>query len=275
MTEEEKTDSTTQKEEPKLIHSAKLGPQLPPKAQNHVQAQVHPRTSFESNSAANTPFGSDDEAELSDIKRAQKLSIQMSSINNSIHNRSIRTIVRGDYANVQEEPEGGRRRRRRYMVTTDLSEESVYALEWTIGTILRDGDTMFAVCAIHEDGSGTSVQIGEGAKAMQDAAMVVGSQTEETAQKSQMDTYLPRALLSRLGPGTDSKPSSVDSKGMSKTESDRVRAVETISQTCVRLLRKTLLQVRIAVEVIHCKSPKHMITEAVCYCDCWRVCANC
>jgi hypothetical protein len=28
-------------------------------------------------------------------------------------------------------------------------------------------------------------------------------------------------------------------------------------------LRKTKLQVRIGVEVIHCKSPKHMITEAV------------
>lgn len=263
--------SPENQEEPKptVVHSAKCGPQFlnepsPPKA---PKPQVHPRTSYEAGSAANTPFGSEDEAELSDIKRAQKLSIQMSSTNNSVRNRSIRTIVRGDYANVLEETEGSRRRRRKYVVTTDLSDESVYALEWTIGTILRDGDTLFAVCALYEENAtGSSMQVGESAKAMEDSAAIVGSQTEETAQKSSQhnDTsYLPRTLLGRFGQGTDSKNSSVDSRAMSKTESDRARAVETISQTCVRLLRKTLLQVRIAVEIIHCKSPKHIITEAV------------
>ncbi|OGM44919.1 universal stress protein family domain protein [Aspergillus bombycis] len=258
--EQASADSPDDKsEKSEYTHSAKQGP-IPKKP------EVHPRTSFDTASAANTPFGSEDEAELSDIKRAQKLGIQMSTIDSSVHNRSIRTIIRGDYTGLSEQTESGRRRQRKYLVTTDLSEESVYALEWTIGTILRDGDTMFAVCAIHEEtGAPTSVQIGEGAKAMQDAAAVVGSQTEETAQQSQNDssTNLSRALLSRLGSGTDSKPGSVDSRGMSKAESERVHAVEVISQTCVRLLRKTLLQVRVAVEVIHCKSPKHMITEAI------------
>ncbi|KAE8357126.1 hypothetical protein BDV27DRAFT_171142 [Aspergillus caelatus] len=255
--ERDNPDDKSEKSE--YNHSSKQGP-IPKKP------EVHPRTSFDTASAANTPFGSEDEAELSDIKRAQKLGIQMSAIDSSVHNRSIRTIIRGDYTGLSEQTETGRRRQRKYLVTTDLSEESVYALEWTIGTILRDGDTMFAVCAIHEEtGAPTSVQIGEGAKAMQDAAAVVGSQTEETAQQSQNDssTNLSRALLSRLGSGTDSKPGSVDSRGMSKAESERVHAVEVISQTCVRLLRKTLLQVRVAVEVIHCKSPKHMITEAI------------
>ncbi|PWY74437.1 hypothetical protein BO70DRAFT_106957 [Aspergillus heteromorphus CBS 117.55] len=239
-----------------LSHSAKQGP-MPKKP------DVHPQTSFESASVTNTPFGSEDEAELSDIKRAQKLGIQMSSIDSTVQHRSIRTIIRGDYTDLQEE-EGSRRRQRKYLVATDLSEESVYALEWTIGTILRDGDTMFAVCAMHDESATTSsVQIGEGAKAMRDAAAVIGSQTAETARKSQNDSnsHLPRALFGRLG--TDSKPSSVDARGMSKAESERVHAAEVISQTCVRLLRKTLLQVRVAVEVIHCKSPKHMITEAV------------
>ncbi|OJJ76532.1 hypothetical protein ASPBRDRAFT_39015 [Aspergillus brasiliensis CBS 101740] len=242
---------------PELIHSAKQGPVL-------KKPDVHPRTSFDSASATNTPFGSEDEAELSDIKRAQKLGIQMSSIDNTVQHRSIRTIIRGDYAEAQEETEGSRRRQRKYLVATDLSEESVYALEWTIGTILRDGDTMFAVCAMHDEtATPASVQIGDGAKAIQDAAAVVGSQTAETAEKAQNDSssHLPRALFGRLG--TDSKPSSVDARGMSKAESERVHAVEVISQTCVRLLRKTLLQVRVAVEAIHCKSPKHMITEAI------------
>ncbi|KAL4920177.1 hypothetical protein BDW62DRAFT_199263 [Aspergillus aurantiobrunneus] len=246
----------TKSEGSELIHSSKTGPM--PKT-----PEVQPHTSFDSPSVLNTPFGSDDEAELSDIKRAQKLSIQMSSVDNSVRNRSIRTIIRGDYTNMQEDAEGNRRRQRKYLVTTDLSEESVYALEWTIGTILRDGDTMFAVFAVHEE---TGTQIGEGAKATQDVAAVVGSQTAETAQKSQNDSLNPnlsRAILNRLGSGTDSRPSSVDARGMSKAEAERSHAVQIISQTCVRLLRKTLLQVRIAVEVIHCKSPKHMITEAI------------
>ncbi|KAH8427452.1 universal stress protein family domain protein [Aspergillus melleus] len=239
-------------------HSSKQGP-IPKKP------DVHPRTSFDSAaSMPNTPFGSDDEAELCDIKRAQQLGIQLSAIDSSVQNRSIRTIIRGDYAQQSGELEGGRRRQRKYLVATDLSEESVYALEWTIGTILRDGDTMFAVCAIHDEtAASNTLQVGDNAKAMQDAAAVIGSQTEETAQNPYNDssTNLSRAILGRLG--TDSKPSSVDGRGMSKIESERVHSVEVISQTCVRLLRKTLLQVRVAVEAIHCKSPKHMITEAI------------
>lgn len=227
-----------------------------------LKATVHPQTSYEihipsTQSAANTPYGSEDEAEIDDIKRAQKLSISMSAIDNLVPNRSIRTIVRGDFADLQEEAEHGRLRQRKYLVATDLSEESVYALEWTIGTVLRDGDTMFAIYAIHEDASITSVQVGEGAKAMQDATAVVGSQTKEATQ----NTGGPRALLSRLGPATTARGS--DACTSTRAEAERIKAVEAVSNMCVKLLRKTLLQVRIAVEVIHCKSPKLMITEAV------------
>ena len=113
---------------------------------------VHPNTSFDyTASAANTPVGSEDEADLCDLKKAQNLSINMSTIDNSVPNRVIRTIVRGDFALVQEEADQGRLRQRKYLVATDLSEESVYALEWTIGTILRDGDTLYAVYAVDEE----------------------------------------------------------------------------------------------------------------------------
>lgn len=156
-------------------------------------------------------------------------------------------------------------------MATDLSDESVYALEWTIGTILRDGDTLFAVYAVDEEvgtgkdaelGAGVqSVQIGEGAKAMQDSAAIVGSQTEKTAI-SAATSFLPHVLAARLGT-SESRSGSVDTRGLSKAELERIHAVEKISQTCIKLLRKTMLQVRVAVEVIHCKSPKHMITEAI------------
>lgn len=227
-----------------------------------LKAVVHPQTSFDippphPRSASGTPYGSEDEAEKEDIHRAQKLQISMSAIDNRVPNRSIRTIIRGDFAGLQEEADGGRRRQRKYLVALDLSEESVYALEWTIGAVLRDGDTMFAIYAMHEDASASSVQVGDGAKAMQDATAVVGTQTREATLNHG------RALLGRLGPGTASKSTSAEGRAALTAEAERVKAVETISNTCINLVRKTLLKVRIAVEVIHCKSPKLLVTEAV------------
>ncbi|KAJ5322483.1 hypothetical protein N7452_010772 [Penicillium brevicompactum] len=229
-----------------------------------LKAVVHPQTSFDIptprlHSVAGTPYGSDDEAEIGDIHRAQKLSISLSDIDNGVPHRSIRTIVRGNFSSLQDQGDGSRRRRRKYLVATDLSEESVYALEWTIGTVLRDGDTIYAIYVMHEDSTTTSaVQVGEGAKAMKDARAVVGSQTKEANQ-----SHGSRTILGRLGPGISSKTHSADSRASSMAEAERVRAVESVSQTCVKLLRKTVLQVRIAVEVIHCKNPKSMITEAI------------
>jgi nucleotide-binding universal stress UspA family protein len=230
-----------------------------------LKSVIHPQTSFDiptpySQSAAGTPYGSEDEAEKEDVHKAQQLSIFMSNIDNRVPNRSIRTIVRENFASMQEEADGGRRRQRKYLVALDLSDESVYALEWTIGAVLRNGDTLYAIYAMHEDASTSSVQVGEGAKAMKDANAVVGSQTKEVSQGHHAAS---RTILGRLGPVTTSKSSSADSRASPVAEAERVRAAESISKTCIHLLRKTLLQVRIAVEVIHCKSPKLMVTEAI------------
>ncbi|KAH8699223.1 hypothetical protein BGW36DRAFT_396776 [Talaromyces proteolyticus] len=233
---------------------------------------VHPHTSFDHNgSGMSTPVGSDDEEDLSDLKQAQNLSIHLSSVDTSIPDRAIRTIIRGDFPRLQQEAEKGSRRQRKYLVATDLSEESVYALEWTIGTILRDGDTLFAVNAVaDENASGvdlnTCVQIGDGATVIKHTTDVVGKQTEKTALKYQASSsLLPNALAAYFGNDSKatSRNNSVDSRTLSRAEQDRSRAIEDISDTCVRLLRKTMLQVRVAVEVIHCRSPKHLLTEAI------------
>ncbi|QKX61543.1 uncharacterized protein TRUGW13939_08695 [Talaromyces rugulosus] len=233
---------------------------------------VHPHTSFDYNgSGMSTPVGSDDEADLSDLKQAQNLSVHLSSVDTSIPDRAIRTIIRGDFPRLQQEAEKKSRRQRKYLVATDLSEESVYALEWTIGTILRDGDTLFAVYAVADEnasglGLNTCVQIGDGATVIKHTADVVGKQTEKTALKYQgSSSLLPNALAAYFGNDskTTSRNNSVDSRALSRSEQDRSRAIEDISDTCVRLLRKTMLQVRVAVEVIHCRSPKHLLTEAI------------
>jgi len=56
------------------------------------------------------------------------------------------TITQGD-------PEGtlGTRKMRQYVVASDLSQESRYAVEWGIGTVLRDGDEMLIVNVVESD----------------------------------------------------------------------------------------------------------------------------
>ncbi|KAJ5899294.1 hypothetical protein N7495_004038 [Penicillium taxi] len=261
-----KTHSPVSEEGEKQPHSPSSVVEGKKPRKSALKVTIRPQTSFDiptpyTQSAAGTPYGSEDEAEKEDIHRAQRLSITVSAIDNSVPSRSIRTIIRGNFAGLQEEADGGRRRQRKYIIATDLSEESVYALEWTIGAVLRDGDTVYAIYCLQEDLNGSSVQVGEGGKAMQDAAAVVGTQTKEAAQISA------RNLLGRLGPGS-ARPGSASSRVASDArvlpaEAERVKAVETVSDTFVKLLRKTLLQVRVAVEVIQCKSPKFMITEAI------------
>lgn len=166
---------------------------------------------------------------------------------------------------MQREAEEGTRRLRTYLVATDLSGEAAYALEWTIGTVLRDGDTLLAVYAVDEEvgtgKTGNSLPIGDGAKAMQDTTAVMEKMTV-ASQKG----ILSKANLrpgSRPGSRKSSAAASTDSRSRSNADQERAHAIETLSETCIRFLRKTKLQVRVAIEVIHCKSPKYMVTEAV------------
>lgn len=223
------------------------------------RSDVHPHVAYDDGggSAASTPRNSDDEEHLSDLRRAQKLSLTVSPIHStpSAH-RVIRQIVRGDYAHFQREAEAGRRRQRVYLVATDLSPEAEYALEWTIGTVLRDGDTLLALYAVDEEG-GTGVtegvEIGHGADVVKDTASIVGSlPAERLAQSPGLNAS-----------GKLPRESSTVRETRSKPEKERFKAAEDISERCVKLLRKTRLQIRVVVEVFHCKSPRHMITEVV------------
>ena len=249
--------------EPSISVTSPGGEKLTPK-----KSGVHPHTSFDHTaSGIESAISSDNDEGVSDIKRAQKLGISLSHIDTSVPNRAIRLILRGDFAQMQQESLEGSRRQRLYLVATDASDEAKYALEWTIGTILRDGDTLFAIYASEEESSAIkgdeSAHIGEGAKAVEDAVSTLESLTQR-AQSNPLSANVPISLpgyLPATAPG--SRAGSRDTRGVSKLEADRTRAVEEITTTCLKLLRKTRLQVRVAVEVIHCKSPKYMITEAV------------
>ncbi|EMD68202.1 hypothetical protein GGP41_001762 [Bipolaris sorokiniana] len=223
---------------------------------------VHPHTSFDQGgSGFSTPVHSDHEDELAEIKSAQQLSLNISPIQSSPEaHRCVRQIIRGNYVQFAEDATKGLRRQRVYLVSTDLSDEAAYALEWTIGTVLRDGDTLLAVYAVDEE---TGV-------ATTDASGAPISQGTTGRQESD---HLKRTLsnhdgLTQTRPGFSALSNSIMATeanvgAMGKAEKDRYQACVEVSDRCVKLLRKTRLQVRAVVEVFHCKSPKHMITEVI------------
>jgi hypothetical protein len=109
---------------------------------------ICPTTAFDQGGASglNTPLDSDTEADISDIRRAQKLTVLMTPISSTPEtNRCARTIYRGNFAEMQKEAAENRRRIRKYLVATDLSNEACHALEWTVGTVLHDGDILLAI----------------------------------------------------------------------------------------------------------------------------------
>lgn len=229
---------------------------------------VHPNTNFDQGVSRSASPNLSDSEELDDIRRAQKMSISLSSIDSTVPHRVIQTILRGDFTSLQDEAKEGSRRLKTYLVATDLSAEAAYALEWTIGTVLRDGDTLFAVFAVDEDvGTGVasdSLPVGDGAKAMQDATEIVEKMTAKSQKGSLMAFASPLTKTSfRPSSRNSSAATSTDSRVLSKAQQERSHALEKLAETCLGFLRKTKLQVRIAIEVIHCKSPKYMIMEAV------------
>ena len=225
---------------------------------------VHPNTNYDQ---TNSPTASDNE-EISDIKHAQRLNIECGPIDSSVPDRTSRIIIRGDFPGKQREAAEGLRRLRTYLVATDLSSEAAYALEWTIGSVLRDGDTLLAVFAVDEE-----VGTGRGGEAESTHGLPTkegpDSNREMSAIVEKMNLVAQNTPPGRVPPiiqegQRDSLWTSADVKNVSKSQQERLHAVESITQTCIRYLRKTKLQVRVGVEAIHCKSPKHIITEAVC-----------
>jgi nucleotide-binding universal stress UspA family protein len=231
---------------------------------------VHPNTSFdEGASGFNTPVDSDTEADLTDIKRAQKLSINMTSIvSTPATSRCVRTIYRGDFSKMQQEAHDNQRRVRKYLVATDLSDEAAHALEWTIGTVLRDGDTLLAIYCVDEE-VGIAANDGSGEDAQSKEKEQVVAIAQATKPSSSTPILGPVNIPSPLGPGfqLDSNSTSASPMGRerSKAEQERCRAVQDITDRVAKLLRKTKLQVKVVIEVIHCKSPKHLITEVIDY----------
>ncbi|KAK7206073.1 hypothetical protein BZA70DRAFT_275631 [Myxozyma melibiosi] len=177
---------------------------------------IHPKTAFDlvDDALKDSPYTSDKE-EAADIRKAVNMPVKVSDIeSNRAAGRVLRTITRGDFKSVSSDPSV---KKRSYIVATDASPESMYALEWTVGTILRDGNIMYAVCALEEPEEGEKPEKG-------------GAPMDEAGR-----------------------------------EQERLSIAKEISSNIVKLLKKTRLQVECVVEVMHCKSPKHLICDVIDY----------
>ncbi|KAK0628855.1 hypothetical protein B0T17DRAFT_168604 [Bombardia bombarda] len=245
-----------------------------------TKGSIHPANSFDlgPRSGLNTPVDSDTEADITDIKRAQKLSFSMTQIMDTPEaHRTIQIITRGEFSKLVQEAEEEHRHPRKYLVATDLSEESTHALEWAIGTVLRDGDTLLAIYCVDEEtgilpGDG-SVLVPDEPKAMKEQAVainvVTNSKTPVSTSGSTLPLMSPRpsplgiATTADGSSGTMSLSPAPSNRERSKAEEERYRAVYDISERVTKLLRKTRLQVRVIVEVLHCKNPRHLITEVI------------
>ncbi|KAM5375864.1 hypothetical protein ACJZ2D_005786 [Fusarium nematophilum] len=233
---------------------------------------VHPNTSYDQGpgSTAASIMDSDEEADMDDIKRAQMLAFSMTNvISTPESHRAIRMIYRGEYNKIVQQAEEEHHRLRKYLVATDLSDESTHALEWAIGTVLRDGDTLMAIYCVDEEAGIVSEgnSIPDDPKAMREQAAAINSVASTKSAAPPM-TAVPEFVRASIRgdskastPNTSPAPSSRGER--SRAEEDRRRAVRDITERVLRLLRKTSLQVRVIVEVLHCKNPKHLITEVI------------
>ncbi|KAF4459507.1 usp family [Fusarium albosuccineum] len=232
---------------------------------------VHPNTAYDQVSTVASANDSDEEAELDAIKTAQNLTCSMSSIMSTPEShRAIRMIYRGEYSKIAQQAEEEHHRLRKYLVATDLSDESTHALEWAIGTVLRDGDTLMAIYCVDEEtgiGAGDGNQVPDDPRAMKEQAVAINTVANSRSTPSAM-TAVPEFVRASIRgdsknntPNTSPAPSNRGER--SKAEEERRRAVKGITDKVLRLLRKTSLQVRVIVEVLHCKNPKHLITEVI------------
>ncbi|KAL6875022.1 hypothetical protein J3F83DRAFT_759667 [Trichoderma novae-zelandiae] len=260
-------------EEPEIKVTTTSGDTAKPSKANRG---VHPVTSYEQGLASATPsvMDSDEEAEMDDIKRAQNLSFTMTNVLETPEaHRAIRIIYRGDYTRIVQAAEEENHRLRKYLVATDLSDESTHALEWAIGTVLRDGDTLVAIYCIDEE---TGIAAAEGSqvpdepKAMKEQAAAINlmANTKLVPGQGNLVSEFKRSsafyLRSESNAGTPSgSPAPLYRGDRFKAEQERSRAVQAITDRVLRLLRKTRLQVRVIVEVLHCKNPRHLVTEVI------------
>lgn len=105
---------------------------------------IHPNTSYTDNPTEVPRLDEDEDDPYEDVER--DMTIVRSSATEG-PSRMFCTLQRADFSRIHEVA----KRTRSYLVSVDLSPQAKFALEWTIGTVMRDGDICRIVHAIEYD----------------------------------------------------------------------------------------------------------------------------
>lgn len=203
-------------------------------------------------STVNSANNSENEIERDEIKKAQEMAVQLTDVfSDPDVNRSVRVIYRGDFTKVVSTAAEEHKTLRKYLVATDMSDHSHHALEWAVGTVLRDGDTLVVVRCLDEESE-------EG----------IGSLAPPPATAHRSSSISALTSGGQVSNGGDSgssasAPDKLEGTSTDKLEAERNGVVEDLTAKVSRLLRRTKLQVRVIVEVIHCRNPKHLVLEMI------------
>lgn len=202
------------------------------------------------------------------------MELRVSPLDETIADRTVKMIIRGDwnaFQNYEDEVQELRHEPRLYLVCTDLSNEATYALEWTVGTLLKDGDTILIISALEDETAPESQHFEEptleikleSAKAAEDANNTMDTLTRQTTNQEGDSKYEEKKKLKLAALKDQARSLSRTGRAWSKTDEQRVKAVDKLETDFLRFVRKTTLQVRCMFEVIHCRSPRHLILNAV------------
>ncbi|RMZ75242.1 hypothetical protein DV738_g5578, partial [Chaetothyriales sp. CBS 135597] len=234
-------------------------------AASHLEPPSQPKSRQHSSTSRVSGNG-----ERGATEKEKGLGLNVSPLDTKVTDRHVRMIIRGDWARIHAEAESNGKTMRTYLACTDLSQEATYALEWTVGTIMRDGDTLLAIYSIEDKtaadpADGTidlepekEILTAEGTQAGKEANDTMETLTRQVTngeQQTQTD-FVPAAEVEGL-------TGNVDASNVSQKEMERLKAIDEITDTVLKFVKKTNLHVRCMIEVIHCKSPKHLILGAI------------
>src|SRR5436305_4519135 len=98
--------------------------------------RIFPSTNFDSSRPQSTDGEKSDVAyaKEEETRKVARLAIHEGAMMHS-PDRTVMTIVRGEFREL--ELAGEFKRQRKYLVSSDLSPQATYAMEWAIGTVLR------------------------------------------------------------------------------------------------------------------------------------------
>lgn len=178
-----------------------------------------------SNSDFVAPYTQDEEdkidAELANVLNSKT---KVSEIESDVSKqRAVRTITRGNFfENLISE---NIKHPKSYILCMDFSDESRYALEWCIGTVLVNSSVLYILNVLEDD------------------------------EYSSMN-------LNGIQPNQSKPPGEKHQSGPSR-ERTRVNNVDEITKYVVDLLKLTKLQVHVVIESCHHPIPRHFIVGVI------------